>query len=388
MLVQEYLRNGNSVETLKEEHGIKFCLHETLPLVILNYDQIESTKTNPIVMECRGLILETGTWDIVARSFNRFFNLGEAPETQEDFNWNKFSSFEKVDGSMINVFFYADEWRMATRGSFGEGLMQDCDFSWSDLFWKTFNDQGLKTSEMSITTSFTFELCSRFNKIVTDYPEPRLYLLNWYNKLTSEFMLKWQRDVMAYDGIMPIQYNFKSVDEALAHIEDLELNDPTNEGLVLVDNKNNRIKIKNKKYLSLHKMRGESGFTMKNLLPFIVDGETDELLTYYPEVEPKLDEMALYLKNLLTFLSVVWNGVKDIEDQKEFALALKDFQFPFPDALFTAKRDGTIQDYASICTLISKHNKLYERIFKKFDVMSIDDKPPVKILTIDIETVG
>jgi hypothetical protein len=45
----------------------------------LNYDQIESAKAHPVVMECRGLILSYPHGEVVARSFDRFFNYGEVP---------------------------------------------------------------------------------------------------------------------------------------------------------------------------------------------------------------------------------------------------------------------------------------------------------------------
>jgi len=372
MQVQTYLSNLNEftdvevLETLKTEFGIKYTLHQTLPLVILNYCQIDSPKTNPIVRECRGLILELGTWNIVARSFDRFFNLGECEDLQKDFDWNDFYALEKVDGSLINFFFYADEWHMATRGSFGESLMENCNFSWQDLFWKTFKDMNFYKSDFNVNYSFTFELCSRYNKIVTDYETPSLYLLNMYDKVYHKFM---PYTYTGYLWNLPTRYNFKSIDEVIKHIEDLELNNPTVEGVVLVDKNLNRIKLKNKKYLSLHKMRGESGFTMKNLLPFIIDGETAELLTYYPEIQDKIDNMYKILNDYYIDFYKVWSYVVHIEDQKEFAIELMSHKFNSADAFFTAKKNGIIQECPKkIWTdLVIKNTKLYERQFKKYD---------------------
>lgn len=83
--VQEYLSDyaktlgpQGALNKLNEELAIRVATHEWLPLVILNYDQLDSPKTHPIVRECRGLVLEMETWKVVARAFERFFNLGEA----------------------------------------------------------------------------------------------------------------------------------------------------------------------------------------------------------------------------------------------------------------------------------------------------------------------
>lgn len=369
--IQEYLHSGKTLENLNEEFGIKVCYHTDLPLVILNYDQISSPKTHPITVCCRGLILEIGTWNVVARSFNRFFNLGECEDLQKDFNWNDFYAFEKVDGSLINMFYYDGQWHMATRGSFGEGLMENCNFSWKELFWKTFDDMGHDLREYSKESSFTWELCSRYNKIVTDYPTPTLFLLNWYvkNATTPRFMTHREMRIMSHH--MPKVHTFKSVDEVIEHIEDLELNNPTIEGVVLIDKNLNRIKVKNKKYLSLHKMRGESGFTMKNLLPFVIDGETDELLTYYPEVEGKIDQMVDIIAGVHFKFMQVYISVQSISDQKEFALALTSHNFAFQDVLFRAKSDRILHDTPEIWHRIINHPKLHERVFKSYDKESL-----------------
>lgn len=60
--VQRYLRDGKTLADLEAELGIKSS--ENGNLVVLNYNQIESPKTDPIVMECRQLALEKGTWDL------------------------------------------------------------------------------------------------------------------------------------------------------------------------------------------------------------------------------------------------------------------------------------------------------------------------------------
>lgn len=78
MKIQDWLRNnGGNLELLEEQLGIKSNCHED-GRVILNYDQINSPKNNDLVRECRGLVLDkNNNWELVARSFSRFFNLGE-----------------------------------------------------------------------------------------------------------------------------------------------------------------------------------------------------------------------------------------------------------------------------------------------------------------------
>ena len=109
--IQKVLRAGTSFEEIEETYGIKARVSLDGKLVNLKYSQIKSDKHLPIVHECRGIILEMGTWDVVSRGFERFFNFGE-----EVRNWNKvnFNSsnlavYDKVDGSIIQLFYYKGE---------------------------------------------------------------------------------------------------------------------------------------------------------------------------------------------------------------------------------------------------------------------------------------
>jgi len=86
MKVQEYLEahgpdQAKAIQALVDEFKIK--VNDYPDRVVLNYDQIESPKFNPIVDECRGLILWKKGFDIAARSYTRFWNVGEDPKTNE-----------------------------------------------------------------------------------------------------------------------------------------------------------------------------------------------------------------------------------------------------------------------------------------------------------------
>ena len=110
LAVQQYLQSGKSFDDLIAELGIKVTRHDTLPLAIVNYDQIASPKTHPVVRECRGLVLNTDTLEVVARGFNRFFNWGEVADEMPLFDFSDFVVQEKVDGSFVLLFYFAGRW--------------------------------------------------------------------------------------------------------------------------------------------------------------------------------------------------------------------------------------------------------------------------------------
>lgn len=86
--------------------GIIVRHHDNLPLMILNYG-IDSPKFDPLVQDCRGLVLDDN-FNLVARAFSRFFNWGEIQNPQ--FNFNKFNIHEKIDGSLILLYFFDGNW--------------------------------------------------------------------------------------------------------------------------------------------------------------------------------------------------------------------------------------------------------------------------------------
>src|ERR1039458_4134671 len=166
--IQKFLQTNTPAE-LTAQLGIKAKSHPKYPnLLHLSYDQIESPKDNAIVHECRGLILDSAdNWKVIAYPFNRFPNYGEtwgAP-----INWNRVRVQEKVDGSLMVLWYYAGKWNVSTKGSpDAGGNVGDYNFTFADLFWKTFMehlDIGYTTAFDSRHT-YMIELTSIYNRVV------------------------------------------------------------------------------------------------------------------------------------------------------------------------------------------------------------------------------
>src|SRR4051812_48394081 len=102
--VQDYLRAGGTTDKLGEL-GIAAFRHPQLPLVGLKY-QAHAPRFHPLVRECRGLVLEDGSWQVVAKPFHRFHNAGEDPDAFAAFGWDGCSCQAKEDGSLVIVYHY------------------------------------------------------------------------------------------------------------------------------------------------------------------------------------------------------------------------------------------------------------------------------------------
>lgn len=94
--------------------------HPKYNLWILNYTP--NTQFNKFwdlyTISCRGLIIDDNG-NILARPFKKFFNYEEYSIDEIPTDQN-FEVFEKMDGSLIILFYYSQqkEWIIASRGSF------------------------------------------------------------------------------------------------------------------------------------------------------------------------------------------------------------------------------------------------------------------------------
>lgn len=334
MRVQQYLKTeGNNLATLEAELGIQACLHETLPLAILNYNQIESPKTHPIVRECRGLVLERDTWKLVARAFPRFFNWGEVEDELRIFNWDDCHVQGKEDGSLGILYNYKGEWHFNTRGSFADSTMSFQEFTWQQLFCAAFGVETLSDLSghvaLSPRNTYVFELVSPYNQIVRQYDNPAVYLLSVFRGREEVSLAEadFMAELMNRNRLnvwRPAVWKFDNIKDVEDHVYTLSEQDQTFEGVVLRDNENRRWKIKSGTYVALHRMRGEGDnlFNPKHQIKFILMGETDEVIGYFPIAKDSILKHKKIVDDAQAQLERVWEEHWEIEDQKEFALAI------------------------------------------------------------------
>lgn len=106
------------LEKLNEyfEKGLVYKqVHPTLPLTIWNYTEKVQYEGlwDEITLQTRGLVTDD-EGNVVARPFKKFFNIEEKKFTPTE----EFEVYEKMDGSLLLVFWYQGQWVVATRGSF------------------------------------------------------------------------------------------------------------------------------------------------------------------------------------------------------------------------------------------------------------------------------
>jgi RNA ligase len=140
--------------------------------LLLNYTPEAAYERSWTAVErvSRGLIIHWPTATLAARPFEKFFNLGEMPETTIDnLPTEGLEVTVKLDGSLAIGYWHGQQYRIATRGSFNSEQAQ----------WATaFINRNWDTSQFPRDTTLLFEIIYPQNQIVINYRgEEALYLI-------------------------------------------------------------------------------------------------------------------------------------------------------------------------------------------------------------------
>jgi T4 RnlA family RNA ligase len=343
MEVIKYLNSkggpDSAIEPLKEEYSIKVREYWDDGLFVLNYDQINSPKVHPITKECRGLILTYDReWRVVSRSFDRFFNLGESPEEYPYFDITKATCYEKIDGSLIKIYYWNGKWHVSTRGTaFAETATPMGDV-FKDLVYKALGIEKDTDFQLWCIGHFesecteVFELTSRENRVVTQYEGYKLWYLGTRHNHSGEY----DYNPNITNGVcIPKKFTFSSVDSIIKSSKELK---NLEEGYVCYQDGTPIVKVKSPAYVAVHHIRGEGTPSPKRIMQLVLMNEQDEYLKYFPEDEEFFTPYIMALLDLQMEMVKLWEEVKEVKDQKEFALVVKDKIYSA--ALFQAKATG------------------------------------------------
>jgi len=257
-----------------------------------------------MVRQSRGLILdEDKHWSVVARPFDKFFNHGE--QLAADIDWTTVTIHEKLDGSLIIMYYYDGKWQIATSGSpDAMGEVGSYGITFNELFWDVWNDKKYSVpSTLHVGMTFMFELTTPYNKIVVRHPGCNIRLIGVRNNLSGmELPIRnfasWE---LARE--FPICGSFEAL------IKQFETMEPTaQEGYVVIDQRFHRVKVKHPGYVLLHHLK--SSASPKNMLEVIRRGETTEVLANFPEWTDVIDKMQARYDALTMNLEQFWGSIK------------------------------------------------------------------------------
>jgi len=120
MKLYDYIPEALLMQRIEEGY-VNVNQHKKFPLAIYTYSKSATFDYvwDEATCKCRGLIVNQATMEIIARPFEKFFNVGEAAGiTREQFPSYAPSITDKLDGNLITLYPWDGRWWAASKGSF------------------------------------------------------------------------------------------------------------------------------------------------------------------------------------------------------------------------------------------------------------------------------
>lgn len=270
---------------------------------------------------CRGSIVDIKNKKVIAHPFDKFFNLGERPETEYEklLTYGKFEVSEKLDGSMLILFQdpKTKKFHFTTKGSF------DSDHG---IYATTIIPKNLKDEQLVRDYTLMFELIDSKFRNVIDYKKKKykegIYLIGVRNRQTDEILSFNEVKAFAKKLKVPTfkTYIFKSIDDIIEKTKTLPVSE---EGYVIsFCNRYLLVKIKGLEYLRVHKFL--SKLSDKSILEALRDKIDDKLLEIAPEeyredIQKKIEEYKRIKESIVLSCQQLFQWAPK-ESRKEFAL--------------------------------------------------------------------
>lgn len=327
MIIQKMLKRGEvTLKGLQSLLGMKYKQYPE-GYVTITYDQFETPSASRVAAECRGVIFDE-EYNIVCRPFDRFFNYGEPSAPQGGIDFSKAKIFDKLDGSLIKIWFdvKALQWRVATSTRiYGESDVSDHSFTFKELVYRAINvnddnEFNERCNTFDINTTYIYEVTSRETRIVTRYEKPELWYLAARKNKCGTYI---DFDGTIIGAKLPNQYDLSTIEDCIKAVNELKNYE---EGYVIYVDNIPTLKVKSPLYVQAHLIKGEN-LSIGRICNLIIDNEIDEYLSYFPEDKHRIQPYFDGLQKFFGYIDTTFEQVKDITDKKEFAIAVKDNKY-------------------------------------------------------------
>lgn len=297
-------------------------------MVLFNYTQTAQFANRWNFFECisRGLILDTITGEVIARPFDKFFNLG-----QRENNTAIVSITEKMDGSLGVLYRHKGEYQIATRGSFTSDQAR-----WATHFLNSIHNLSTLDDDLTLL----FEIIYPENRVVVDYEGWRaLVLIGARSRSTGRELSHKELKLMGLRFSFPVvtEYGFPDLTLLLAAAKVLSANE---EGWVVRFADGERLKVKGDAYKLAHRIL--TGVNFNRVLEAVRDGIYDQMIEGVPDeflgqIKDWKEEIDIKVDVLTYSVERTLKGAPD-GTQKDFALWVQaNFNKEMQSYLFAAK---------------------------------------------------
>ena len=340
-------------------------------LIMFKYSQIDSDFNIELVRECRGIILDEDTLEVICHPFNKFGNYGES--YCPDIDWKSCYVTEKLDGSLVKLSRIGDNILWSTNGTidaYKASLVEQIGCiakSFGELAWYAILENYCKARDLSVSDcidpdivkdwlksiikpgyTYMFELTSPYNKVVVTWHKTELHFIGCRDNESGQEIFFGDHELSKIFDIPKI-FPLCSVDECIKAASELDVNA---EGYVVVDKDFNRVKIKSPTYVALHHMRNNGVLSYERGIEIVRGNELGEVLTYFPEFKPHLEKIKNVYDSLIASLNKSWFAYNQldpfiIETRKDKAIWIqKNFKVPAVGFMLIDGKVESVADWA------------------------------------------
>ena len=281
-----------------EKGNVNVGYHPEFPhLAIFKYSQncVVERVWNEFSIMARGLILDLQNKKVIATPFVKFWNYNEMFEAVEVIE-AEYEVLNKYDGSMGIMFFFEDEWRVATAGSFMS----------EQAIWATkWIHENIPLEKVDKLNTYLFEIIYPENKIVINYDFSGLVLLTIIDSYGLEYnYFQLVLEAQYLHTKCAKKYDFNDMNSIVETAKKLDQN---HEGYVIRFKSGVRLKVKGDEYVRIHRLI--SRVTPLAIWDLMLHGENvEELVKDLPE------EME---KDFEIIFSIIENKLKTFVEEVE-----------------------------------------------------------------------
>lgn len=328
-IINEYVENGL---LLRQKHP-KYSLW------IYNYSRTcqYSNAWDEVTMMARGLILDDDG-NVIAKGLNKFFNLNQLPSVGLTAPNETFDVYDKMDGSYICVYFFDNNWNVASKGSFTSDFAVRAN--------ELLNEYPINLLDKNLT--YCFELLWTKWPIVIVPKFDELIMLCAFDTNTGN-----EEDIQTdyYKNNFKVVHKYDGITDYTTLTETI---DGTNkEGFVVRFKSGFRVKIKYQDYLRLHSIVTN----VSNIDIWVALKNGDDMEVFFEHVPDEFDAWVrkeiedlkikydeIWEKSVLLYNHLYHKFDGDFSDKKSVAEDIKQFNHDFVGILFNMVGEKSIDE--------------------------------------------
>jgi hypothetical protein len=327
-------RDPEEVTTLLREtfYGLLRPSSSLKNVYSFGYNLIRTDFKHPASRLCRGLFAAyegNGKWRILCCAFPKFFNYGES--MADTLDQKTLVASDKLDGSLIKLYFYEGEWRIGTNNcpaALDAQLARNPEMNFDQIVREVANEIGFSPStwndRLNPAYCYIFELIHPLTQVVVHYNRKALiHLATRHVASGQEFDHQdpGHPDQISLHGIeKPVRFPFQTLAECQRDVVNRK------EGFVLRDAQFRRIKLKSPYYVESHKNWGQDAnaikvWSEKRVIQMIIDETIDDYIGTVAEIPSYLEQTLDVIQRLRSLNTTVETYLQAYPTKKVFLAA-------------------------------------------------------------------